>query len=82
MKRFCTERLTNEGVFAGYVDAVDWEHAEAIVSRRDERERVVGVLYAIVAAEHWSDEDADRFARAIADMNEEPPDAVEFGDVA
>ena len=78
MKRFTTEYERDGAAFQGFVDAVDWEHAERIASELNPPQVVSGVLYAIVVAPHWTEDDADMFMKALAECGDEPPDASEF----
>lgn len=79
MKRFVSEWTDENGnKFGGEIDAIDWHHAEQIASTLNPPQTVIGVLYATVQAEHWTEQDANKFAQAIADMGDEPPDACEF----
>lgn len=78
MKRFVTEHEINGERYSGHVDAIDWSQAELIASMMNPQRRVVGVLYAVVTAGHWTQGDADKFTKAMAETGGEPPDASEF----
>lgn len=79
MKRFVTEYQKPDGLYAGHVDALDFEHAQAICDARDKGEVVQGVLYAVIEATNFSDERADAMCKAFAETEDgEAPDASEF----
>ena len=79
MFRFVTEYHKDDGcLYGGEVDALDFEHAQSICDARGKGETVSGQLYAVVSAEHWTADDATRFAQALADDNPDPPLASEF----
>lgn len=79
MKRFITEYRKPDGLYAGHVDALDFEHAQAICDGRDKGEEVVGVLFAVVESTDFNDERANAMCQAFADTDDgEAPDASEF----
>lgn len=78
MKRFVTEYEKGGELFGGTVDAIDWQHAELVANQLDPPQKVQGVLYAVIVADHWTTDDADRFMKALADTNDEPPESHEF----
>ena len=83
MKRFVTEYEINGVLYGGEVDALDAEHAQLICDQRGRGERVLGVLWAkIAASQNFGHDQADAMALAFAESgDDEPPDASVFGQV-
>lgn len=81
--RYVTCRLVDGDRYVGYVDALDWEHAQYLCDKRDLGEKVEGVLYAVVMVAGWCSEDANVFVRALANCDDGmgPPFASTFGDL-
>jgi hypothetical protein len=79
MNRFATTYQGADGKYAGYVDACDWAHAQAICDERGLGEVVEGVLYAVIGGA-FTPEQADEMCQRFADENPEPPPAESFRD--
>lgn len=79
MKTFVTEYRKPDGMYAGEVDAIDWQHAQQIADRNNRGEIVVGELYLKIPAQYCTPEKADEMCRAFAENgtipDEEAPDA-------
>ncbi len=80
MIRFVTEYRKDGKPYGAEVDALDFEHAQAICDERGFGETVLGTLYAAVAANGFSHAKADAMAKAFAESGEEePPGPESFG---
>ena len=70
MKLFLTSREDGNEKFVGYVTALSWEHAERVCGDMNPVPTLEGVVGSIVWTQHWTAEDADRFARGCDDASE------------